>query len=246
MNSTTETLKKGNAILPLIVYGDPSIEATEKIIEETEKGGADGIIIGFPFSDPTAEGVIIQEANIRALKAGATTDKIFESLKSLRERIKIPMAVRTYANVVFSYGAESYISKCRACAVDALIIPDLPFEEKGEFADVCEKYGVNLISQVTLASKSRVEKICREAEGFLYIETEEDKTEKLAVLKEEIRKYTNIPFVIGIESARNEHVSKIADLSDGVIIGCGVAELVSEYKNEAPHRVGEYIKGLKR
>ena len=159
----------GKAFIPFITCGDPDLETTEKIVRTMVENGADIIELGIPFSDPTAEGPVIQGANIRALSGGVTTDKIFDMVKSLRNDITIPMVFMTYANVVFSYDAEKFISTCSEIGINGLILPDLPFEEKEEFAPLCKKYGVELISLIAPTSENRIAMIAKEAEGFIYI-----------------------------------------------------------------------------
>ena len=133
MSKIKSAFENGKAFIPFITCGDPDLETTEKVVRAAAENGADLIELGIPFSDPTAEGPIIQGANMRALANGTTTDRIFDMVKSIRKDINIPMVFMTYANVVFSYGAEKFISICNQIGIDGLILPDLPFEEKDEF-----------------------------------------------------------------------------------------------------------------
>ena len=168
MSNIAKAFEKGKAFIPFITCGDPSLEATEKIVYAMEEAGADLIELGIPFSDPTAEGPVIQEANIRALSGGVTTDKIFDMVVKIRKNTKIPMVFMTYANVVFSYGTERFVKKAAEIGMDGLILPDVPFEEKEEFDCVCRKYGLDLISLIAPTSHDRIRMIAKEASGFVY------------------------------------------------------------------------------
>ena len=169
MSNIAKAFASGKAFIPFITCGDPDLATTAAAVRAMAANGADLIELGIPFSDPTAEGPVIQGANIRALKAGTTTDKVFDLVRELRKDVSIPMVFMTYANVVFSYGAEKFISTCAAIGIDGLILPDLPYEEKDEFAPICRKYGVDLISMIAPTSENRIAMIAKEAEGFLYI-----------------------------------------------------------------------------
>ena len=169
MSNLKTAFNGGKALIPFITCGYPDLETTGKLVREAVKNGADLIELGIPFSDPTAEGPVIQGANIRALAGGVTTDKIFDFVRELRKDITIPLVFMTYANVVFSYGAENFISTCAEIGIDGIILPDLPFEEKNEFQPICSKYSVDLISLIAPTSKERIAMIAGEAEGFLYI-----------------------------------------------------------------------------
>ena len=167
MSKIASAFENGKAFIAFITCGDPDLETTAAAVRAAVENGADLIELGIPFSDPTAEGPVIQGANIRALRGGVTTDKIFGLVRELRRDINIPMVFMTYANVVFSYGADKFISTCRDIGIDGLILPDLPFEEKEEYLPVCRKYGVDLISLIAPTSENRIAMIAKESEGFL-------------------------------------------------------------------------------
>ena len=164
----TEAFANGKAFIPFLTCGDPSLKVTEQLVYAMEEAGADLIELGIPFSDPTAEGPVIQEANVRALAGGVTTDKVFAMVEKIRKNTKIPMVFMTYANVVFSYGTERFIKKAAEVGMDGLILPDVPFEEKEEFDVVCKQYGLDLISLIAPTSHERIAMIAKEAEGFVY------------------------------------------------------------------------------
>ena len=252
MNNLKEAFEKGKAFIPFVTCGDPDLDTTAKVVREMAQNGADLIELGIPFSDPTAEGPVIQEANLRALKSGTTTDKIFELVKSLRVDVKTPMVFMTYANVVFSYGAEKFISTCQKIGIDGLILPDLPFEEKGEFADLCRKYDVRLISLVAPTSQNRIAMIAKEAEGFIYVVSSlgvtgarsEIKTDISSIVKI-IRQNTNVPCAVGFGISTPEQAKKMTDVADGAIVGSAIVKLIANYGKEAPKYVGEYVKSMK-
>ena len=170
MSKIANAFKGGNgkAFIPFITCGDPSLEVTEQLVYAMEEAGANLIELGIPFSDPTAEGPVIQAANIRALSGGVTTDKIFAMVEKIRKNTQIPMVFMTYANVVFSYGTERFIKKASELGMDGLILPDVPYEEKEEFDSVCKKYDMDLISLIAPTSHERISMIAKEASGFVY------------------------------------------------------------------------------
>lgn len=253
MSNIYKAFNHGKAFIPFITCGDPDIETTKKSVRMAVDNGADLIELGIPFSDPTAEGPVIQDANLRALNGGITTDKIFAMVKDLRRDIKIPMVFMTYANVIFSYGAEKFISTCKEIQIDGLIIPDLPFEEKEEFLPFCHKYGVDLISMIAPTSENRIAMIAKEAEGFLYIVsslgvtgTRSKITTDLAKIVEAVRKNSDIPCAIGFGISTPEQAKKMADISDGAIVGSAIIKILEKYGTDAPNYIGEYVKSMKQ
>ena len=252
MSNIKKAFEHGKAFIPFFTCGDPDLETTKKCVLAAIAGGADLIELGIPFSDPTAEGPVIQEANERALKGGVTTDKIFELVKNLRKETDIPLVFMTYANVIFSYGAEKFISKCQEIKIDGLILPDLPFEEKDEFLPLCKKYSIDLISMIAPTSAERISMIAREATGFLYIVsslgvtgTRSEITTDLKSIMDTVRESTNIPCAIGFGISTPEQAAKMAALSDGAIVGSAIVKLIGEYKTQAPEKVGEFVKKMK-
>ncbi len=169
MSDLARAFDHGKAFIAFLTCGDPDLETTAAAVRAAVQNGADLIELGIPFSDPTAEGPVIQAANLRALQSGATTDKIFDLVRELRRGVTIPMVFMTYANVVFSYGTDRFLSNCRDVGIDGLILPDVPYEEKEEFLPACRRYGVDFISLIAPTSENRIAMIAREAEGFLYI-----------------------------------------------------------------------------
>jgi len=252
MSRIRSAFRNGKAFIPFITCGDPDLATTGACVRAAVENGADLIELGIPFSDPTAEGPVIQGANLRALTGGITTDRIFEFVRELRKDVRVPMAFMTYANVAFSYGAERFISACRDIGIDGLILPDVPFEEKGEFLPLCHKYGVDLISLVAPTSKNRIAAIAKEAEGFLYIVSSlgvtgtrsEIKTD-LASIVEAVRQNTDIPCAIGFGISTPEQARRMAGIADGAIVGSAIVRLLEKYGKDAPGHVGAYVKSMK-
>ena len=252
MSNIRKAFENGKAFIPFITCGDPDLETTAAVVRAAAANGADLIELGIPFSDPTAEGPVIQGANLRALSGGVTTDQIFDLVKELRRDVEVPMVFMTYANVVFSYGTERFISTCREIGIDGLILPDVPYEEKEEFLPACRKYGVDLISLIAPTSEDRIAMIAREAEGFLYIVSSlgvtgmrsEIKTD-LESIVETVRENTDVPCAIGFGISTPEQAAKMAGISDGAIVGSAIVRLIGQYGKDAAEYVGEYVKGMK-
>ena len=252
MSNIQKAFENGKAFIAFITCGDPDLETTAASVRAAVANGADLIELGIPFSDPTAEGPVIQGANLRALKGGVTTDKIFDFVKKLRRDVTVPMVFMTYANVVFSYGSDRFIATCKEIGIDGLILPDLPYEEKEEFLPFCRKYGVDLISLIAPTSENRIAMIAKEAEGFLYIVSSlgvtgtrsEIKTD-LASIVQVVRENTSIPCAIGFGISTPEQAQKMADLSDGAIVGSAIIKLLEQYGKAAPEHIGAYVKSMK-
>ena len=252
MNNISKEFENGKAFIPFITCGDPELETTAAAVRAAAKNGADLIELGIPFSDPTAEGPVIQGANMRALSGGITTDRIFDFVRELRRDVTVPMVFMTYANVVFSYGSERFISACREIGIDGLILPDLPFEEKEEFQPFCRQYDVALISLIAPTSENRIAMIAREAEGFIYLVsslgvtgTRSEITTDLASIVKVIRENTDIPCAIGFGISTPEQARKMAEISDGAIVVSAIIKLLEKHGKDAPRYVGEYVKSMK-
>lgn len=252
MSKIRTAFGNGKAFIPFITCGDPDLETTAACVREMAQNGADLIELGIPFSDPTAEGPVIQGANVRALQGGVTTDKIFDFVREIRREVKVPMVFMTYANVVFSYGAEEFISTCRDIGIDGLILPDLPFEEKEEFLPLCRDCGVDLISLIAPTSENRIAVIAKEAEGFVYIVsslgvtgTRREIRTDLASMVEVVRQNTEIPCAVGFGISTPEQAKRMAGISDGAIVGSAIIKLLEKYGREAPAYVGAYVREMK-
>lgn len=252
MSNIKTAFENGKAFIAFLTCGYPDLETTAASVRAAVENGADLIELGIPFSDPTAEGPVIQRANQRALTGGVTTDKVFDLVKELRRDVTVPMVFMTYANVIFSYGAQRFISVCREIGIDGLILPDLPFEEKEEFLPVCREYGVDLISLIAPTSKQRIAEIAKEAEGFLYLVsslgvtgTRTEITTDLASIVEVVRQNKDLPCAIGFGISTPEQAKKMADISDGAIVGSAIIQLLEKYGAGAPEHIGAYVKEMK-
>lgn len=247
-----EAFANGKAFIPFLTCGDPSLEVTEQLIYAMEEAGADLIELGIPFSDPTAEGPVIQAANVRALSGGVTTDKIFDMIKRLRQNTKIPMVFMTYANVVFSYGTERFIQKAASLGMDGLILPDVPFEEKEEFDSMCKKYGLDLISLIAPTSHERITQIAKEAEGFVYCVSSlgvtgmrSAITTDIGAMVQLVKAAKDIPCAVGFGISTPEQAAAMAAKSDGAIVGSAIVKLCGQYKEACVPYVKEYVKSMK-
>lgn len=240
------------AFIGFLTAGDPDADSTVKFILEMEKAGVDLIEIGIPFSDPTAEGVVIQDANIRALRNGMTTDGVFDIVRRVREVSQIPLAFMTYVNPVFHYGYERFFARCEELGVCAIIIPDVPYEEKTEVETVASAHGVALVSMIAPTSESRIQEIASEAKGFIYVVSSMGVTgvrseiqTDLSSIIESIRKVTNVPCAIGFGISTPEQAKKMASISDGAIVGSAIVKIIAQYGKEAAPYIGEYVRKMK-
>ena len=248
MSRITEAFANGKAFIPFLTCGDPSLEITEQLVYAMEEAGADLIELGIPFSDPTAEGPVIQEANVRALAGGVTTDKVFAMVEKIRKNTKIPMVFMTYANVVFSYGTERFIKKAAEIGMDGLILPDVPFEEKEEFDAVCKQYGLDLISLIAPTSHERIAMIAKEAEGFIYVVSSlgvtgvrDTITTDVGQIVDMIRQVTDVPTAVGFGINKPEQVHQYTQIADGAIVGSAIVRIVAQYGEQAGPKIYEYV-----
>lgn len=251
MSKIARAFENGKAFIAFITCGDPDLETTAAAVRAAVENGADLIELGIPFSDPTAEGPVIQGANLRALSGGITTDKVFDFVREIRRDVSVPMVFMTYANVVFSYGSERFISTCKEIGIDGLILPDIPFEEKDEFQPICKKYGVDLISLIAPTSQNRIAMIAKEAEGFLYIVsslgvtgTRSEIETDLGEMVKLVRENANIPCAIGFGISTPEQAKQMADIADGAIVGSAIVKLLEKHGKDAPRYIGEYVKSM--
>lgn len=253
MSRIAEAFAHGKAFIPFLTCGDPDLETTEAAVRAMAQAGADLIELGIPFSDPTAEGPVIQAANERALAAGTTTDQIFELVCRLRKDVSVPMVFMTYANVVFSYGTERFVSTAAEVGMDGLILPDVPFEEKEEFAPTCRKYGLDFISLIAPTSEDRIARIAREAEGFLYCVSSLGVTGVRGEITTDVghmvrlAKAANpeLPCAVGFGISTPEQAAAMAAVSDGAIVGSAIVKLMAEYGREAVPQVRDYVARMK-
>lgn len=252
MSRIGKAFEKEKAFIAFITGGDPDMETSYELIKAMAANGADIIEIGIPFSDPIAEGPVIQEASLRALNAGTTTDSLFDMVARLRKEIDIPLIFMTYINPIYVYGTERFMKRCAEVGIDGVIVPDVPFEEKAELAGFCRENGVDLISMIAPTSKERIEMIAREAEGFIYCVSSlgvtgvrsEIKTDIETMVKH-VKAVTNVPCAVGFGIATPEQARKMAGLSDGAIVGSAIVKLVAKYGRDAVPYVADYVRSMK-
>ena len=252
MSRIRDAFRNKKLFIPFITCGDPDTDTTLRAVKAACEGGAGIIELGIPFSDPTAEGPVIQAANVRALSKGIRTDDVFALVRDIRQFTDIPLVFMTYANVVFSYGTEKFLSSCEEAGIDGLILPDVPYEEKGDFLDTCSKHGVELISMIAPTSMDRISMIAREAEGFIYIVsslgvtgTRSEITTDLGSIISAVRSVTDVPCAIGFGISTPEQAKEMARLSDGAIVGSAVIKILEEYGTDAPEHIGEYVRRMR-
>ncbi|SEA30736.1 tryptophan synthase, alpha chain [Lachnospiraceae bacterium NK3A20] len=252
MIAITDAFKDHKAFIPFITVGDPDLATTEAIVKAAADNGADLIELGIPFSDPTAEGPVIMDADLVALEAGTTTDKVFELTKKLREDgITVPFVYMTYANVVFSYGTEKFAKRAQDAGVQGVILPDVPYEEKGDFDPIFSQYGIDLISMIAPTSEDRITRIAREAKGFIYVVsslgvtgTRAKITTDIAAMTELVRAAADVPCAVGFGISTPEQAREMAAKSDGAIVGSAIIRLIAEHGRNAAGPVGAYVKAM--
>ncbi len=253
MSKIPEAFKNGKAFIGFLTAGDPTCEKTVEYILAMVDAGCDLIEIGIPFSDPMAEGVVIQDANVRALKHSTTTDDVFDIVAKVRQKTDVPIVFLTYINPVFFYGYEKFFRKCSELGVDGIISPDLPYEEKGEIADIALENGVDVISLIAPTSKERIQKIASDATGFIYVVSSlgvtgmrsEIKTDLNAILAD-IRDVTDLPLAVGFGINTPEQASQIGKIADGVIVGSAIVKIIEEHGEDATDALREYVSSMKK
>lgn len=252
MNKIANAFKNGKAFIGFVTAGDPNLQVSEQIMLKMARAGCDLIEIGIPFSDPIAEGPVIQEANLRSLGQGTTTDKVFELTKKVSSQVNIPLVYMTYLNVLFKYGYDKFLMKAKDAGVSGVIIPDMPYEEKQELQSVAEKYGVEVVSLIAPTSEDRIKMIAENAQGFVYTVSSlgvtgarsEIKTDLESIVSA-IRQATDIPVAIGFGINTPEQARKYSNIADGVIVGSAIVKLVEKYGENAPSAVYDYVKSMK-
>lgn len=252
MSNIKKAFENGKAFIPFITCGDPTLDTTKQAVIQMVQAGADLIELGIPFSDPTAEGPVIQEANIRALKNKITTDDVFAMVKELRQTVTVPLVFMTYANVVFSYGAERFMKNCQEVGIDGIILPDIPFEEKEEFDAVCKQYDVDLISMIAPTSEERITMIAKEANGFVYCVSSlgvtgvrSNITTDIGAMVKKVKEVNDIPCAVGFGISTPEQAEKMAKQADGVIVGSAIVKLCAAHGEAAPAEIAKYVKEMK-
>lgn len=250
-NRILKAFENKKAFIGFLTAGDPTFDASYDNIMALINAGADLVEIGIPFSDPIAEGPVIQGADIRALNGGMTTDKAFELAAKVRSQTDIPLVFMTYLNPVFKYGYDRFFARCAEIGVDGLICPDMPFEEKSEADEIAKSHGISIISMIAPTSEERIKSIAESAEGFLYIVSSlgvtgvrsEIKTD-LAGIMESVKKYSRVPAAIGFGISTPEQAEKMSAIADGVIVGSAIVRLVEKFGENAPDEIYKYVKSM--
>lgn len=253
MSRIREALENKKSFIGFLTAGDPSLEKTEEFIIEMANAGAGLIEIGIPFSDPIAEGAVIQAANIRALSVpgGCTTDMIFDMAARVSKKVNVPLVFLTYLNPVYKYGYERFCKRCSESGVEGLIIPDMPFEEKSELQPTAGKYGVDIISLIAPTSADRIQMIAREAKGYIYVVSSmgvtgvrSEITTDIDAIVRNIREVTDTPVAIGFGISTPEQAKKYSQIADGVIVGSAIVKIIEQYGGEAGKHVYEYVRSM--
>lgn len=252
MSRIKKAFENKKAFIAFVTGGDPDLETTEALIPKMAEAGADLIEIGIPFSDPIAEGIVIQEADVRALKSGTTTDKLFDMVARVREKTQVPLVFMTYINPVYIYGTERFMKKCAQVGIDGVIIPDVPFEERNEVKGACEEAGIDLISMIAPTSKERIHMIAKEAVGFLYCVSSlgvtgvrQNITTDIGAMVEQVKQVSDIPCAIGFGISTPEQAEKMAQKAEGVIVGSAIVKIVAKYGKDCEEPVCAYIREMK-
>ncbi len=253
MSKIYKAFKDGKSFIGFVTAGDPNMEKTEEFILTMAKAGADLIEIGIPFSDPIAEGKVIEAANVRALSTGATTDKVFKMVQNVRKETNIPLVFLTYLNPVFTYGYERFFARCKTVDIDGIIIPDMPYEEKNELLPFSQKYDVDVITLIAPTSNERITQIAKNATGFIYVVSSmgvtgvrsEIKTD-LSTIITTIREVTNTPIAVGFGISTPEQAKEISQLADGIIVGSAIVKIIEKYGENAKEYIQEYVKRMKK
>ena len=252
MNKISDAFKNGKAFIGFVTAGDPDLETSREIMVKMAQAGCDLIEIGIPFSDPIAEGPIIQEANLRSLSGGTTTDKVFSLASEVSAEVDIPLVFMTYLNVLFKYGYDKFLDNAKKSGISGVIIPDLPFEEKAELQSVAQKYDIDVISLIAPTSEQRIQMIAKEAQGFVYEVSSlgvtgvrsEIKTDLESITKA-VKSATDIPVAIGFGISTPEQAKKYSAIADGVIVGSAIVKSIAQHGKNAPEEVYKYVKSMK-
>ena len=252
MTKIADAFANGKAFIPFLTCGDPDLETTEKLIGAIAVAGADLIELGIPCSDPTAEGPVIQDANLRALSVGTTTDKIFDMVRRVRQTVSIPMVFMTYANVIFSYGADRFLKTAAEIGMNGIIVPDVPFEEKQEFEPLCQKYGLDQISMIAPTSHDRIRAIAEQANGFLYCVsslgvtgTRTAITTDIGAMVKLVKEVKDIPCAVGFGISTPEQAESMCRQADGAIVGSAIVKLIAQYGRDSVQPVADYVRTMK-
>lgn len=252
MSKIQKAFENGKAFIAFVTGGDPDLETTQKLILEMQESGADIIEVGIPFSDPIAEGPVIQAADLRALTAGCTNDKLFDAMKEIKDRVTIPLVFMTYINAIYKYGTKKFMDRCVECGISGVIVPDCPYEERDELAPFCEEAGIDLIPLIAPTSKDRIQTIAKSAQGFVYVVSSlgvtgvrQNITTDLGAMTKLVKEATDVPCAIGFGIAKPEQAANVCQYADGAIVGSAIVKIVAEHGRDCVPYVGKYVKEMK-
>lgn len=252
MSKIADAFTNKKAFIPFLTAGDPTMEATERYIKIMADAGADVIEIGIPFSDPVAEGPVIQEATLRSLTHGTTTDAIFDMVERVRPTISIPLVVMTYINLIYVYGADRFMARCKKAGICGVIVPDMPFEEKSVLIDVAHAHDIEVVSLIAPTSEERIGMIAKEAEGFVYCVSSmgvtgvrKEITTDVGSIVDQIKRYTDVPVAVGFGISTPEQAAAMANVSDGAIVGSAIVRIIGEHGDKADEALREYVQVMK-
>jgi len=254
-NKFDELKKAGKkALITFVTAGDPDIDTTVRLVEEMERRGADIVELGVPYSDPIAEGPVIQAANERALSKGIKIKDIMAAVREMRVSVKVPLLYLLYFNCILQYGPDMFFRDCAGAGIDGVIIPDLPFEERDEIEGVAEKYGIVDITLVSPVSNERIQRIAKSARGFIYCVSSLGVTGVRNGFKTDFERFfsyinaaSDIPKAIGFGISTPEHVGMLKGYCDGLIVGSAIVKRIAGSPNpdEAVGNVGGYTLELR-
>ncbi len=251
MSRIKEALQGKKSLIGFLTAGDPSAEKTKEYVLEMVRAGASLVELGIPFSDPIAEGSVIQEANVRALSEGITTDQIFDLVADIRKETEIPLVFLCYLNTVFKYGYDKFCKRCKEVGIDGMIIPDLPYEEKGELLPFTRENDLDLITMIAPTSADRIRELAKDATGFIYVVSSmgvtgvrNEITTDLSSIVKEIKTVTDVPACIGFGISKPEQVAQYTEIADGAIVGSAIVKLIAQHSHEAAAPLYDYVKSL--
>lgn len=232
-----------------VAAGDPDLEASEAVMLKMVEAGCDFLLVEIPFSDPIAESPIVQSANLRALQAGALTREVLDIIKSVNEKTGVPIMIKSYLNVLFKYGYERFAREASECGIIAIVVPDMPFEEKSEIAEETKKHGVTVISEIsTKSGEKRIEKIAKGSEGFIFnflFKADMASPESVKASVDAVKKHSDLPVILSLDATTKESVDKFLAIADGIVTDTETVRIIEKYKADAPEKVAEFIKSIK-
>ena len=252
-NKISEIFKNGKALIAYLTAGDPSVIDTEEFIVALAENGADLIEIGIPFSDPVAEGEVIQNAMARALAKKIGLNDIFDMAARVKKRTQVPLTFMTYLNPLLTYGYDNFFKKCKEIGISAIIVPDMPFEEQDEVKEFADNCGIDIITLIAPTSNERIEKIARSAKGFIYLVSSlgvtgvrASITTDIKSMVEKIKKFTDTPVAVGFGISTAEQAKEMTKHADGVIIGSAIVKIIEQHKENAAPKLAQYISPIKK